>query len=249
MVDESENATIVRAPARRPRSDAARNRAALLAAAQALYAEQGIDVSLEEIARSASVGIATLYRHFPRGKEQLVSEALVGPVTRYVDAARRALGAPDPWKGFVSFVEDICAMQEGDAGFSDVLATVLPADERVEELRAEANDLVIELIDRAKAAGKLRGDFVGEDLLLLLIANAAVLNVTRRDAPNSSRRMAALLLEAVSTRRSRAALPDPPSSEEMLRAMTRLATTRGCAAGTAATRRGRGGSGDLHLLN
>jgi hypothetical protein len=137
---------------------------------------------------------------------------------------------------------NICAMQEGDAGLSDAIATVLPADERVEELRREANDLVIEFIDRAKAAGKLRGDFVGEDLLLLLIANAAVLNVTRRDAPNSSRRMAALFLEAVSTRRSRAALPDPPSSEEMLRAMTRLATTRGCAPEAAATPADRGDS-------
>jgi AcrR family transcriptional regulator len=228
VVEELEDAIVVRARARRPRSDAARNRAALLAAAEELYADQGIDVSLEEIARSAGVGIATLYRHFPRGKEQLVCEALVGQVTRYVDAARRALAASDPWKGFVSFVEEICAMQEGDLGFSDVLATVLPADERVEELRREANDLVIELIDRAKAAGKLRADFVGEDLLLLLIANAAVLNVTRRDAPSSSRRLAAFFLDAVSMRRSRAPLPDPPSSEQMLRAMTRLATARGC---------------------
>src|ERR1035437_10755566 len=76
---------------RRPRTDAVRNRVALLAAAQTLYAERGIDVPLEEIAKQAGVGIATLYRNFPRGKVQLVSEATVGQVTRSVDVARAAL--------------------------------------------------------------------------------------------------------------------------------------------------------------
>jgi len=237
VADNLDGADTPQVRSRRPRKDAARNRAALLVAAQTIYADQGIDVSLEEIARRAGVGIATLYRNFPRGKEQLVSEALVDQVTRYVDVARRALDLPDPWQGFVTFVEDICAMQEGDAGFSDVLATVLPGDERVEELRGQANDLAIELMDRAKAAGRLRTDVVGEDLLLLLIANAAVLTVTRRDAPDASRRLVAFFLDAVGTSRSRGALPEPPTSEEMLRAMTRLATARGCASdiGVAAT--------------
>jgi AcrR family transcriptional regulator len=234
VVDELDSAPAPSARPRRPRTDAARNRAALLSAAQALYAERGIDVSLEEIARAAGVGIGTLYRNFPRGKEQLVSEALVGQVTRYVDAAHRALALSDPWQGFVTFVTDICAMQEGDAGFSDVLATVLPGGPQVEELRSQANDLAIELIDRAKAAGKLRADVVGEDLLLLLIANAAILSVTRHDAPGASRRVVTLFLDAVGTKRSRAALPDPPTSEEMLRAMTRLAAARGCASDTEA---------------
>ena len=217
---------------RRPRSDAARNRAALLAAAQALYAERGIDVSLEEIARSAGVGIGTLYRNFPRGKEQLVSEALIGQVSRYVEAAERARALPDPWDGFATFVADICTMQEGDAGFSDLLATVLPEDAEVEELRSRANAMAIELMDRAKAAGALRTEVVGEDLLLLLIANTAVLAVTREDAPAASRRVVALFLDAVRAKAPRTALPDPPSSEEMVRAMTRIAASRGCASST-----------------
>ncbi len=213
---------------RRPRSDAARNRVALLAAAQALYAERGIDVSLEEIARSAGVGIGTLYRNFPRGKEQLVSEALIEQVSRYVEAAQRALAIPDPWEGFATFVTDICAMQEGDAGFSDLLATVLPADAAIEELRDQANAMAIELMDRAKAAGALRPEVVGEDLLLLLVANTAVLTVTRRDAPAASRRVVALFLDAVRSAGPPMALPDPPTSEEMYRAMTSMAATRGC---------------------
>jgi AcrR family transcriptional regulator len=217
---------------RRPRSDAARNRSALLAAAQALYAERGIDVSLEEIAKSAGVGIGTLYRNFPRGKEQLVSEALVQQASRYVEAAHRALAIADPWEGFATFITDICAMQESDAGFSDLLATVLPADAAVEALRVKANSMAIELMDRAKAVGALRPEVVGEDLLLLLVANTAVLTVTRQDAPAASKRVVALFLDAVRSSGPSTTLPDPPTSEELHRAMTRMAATRGCGSPT-----------------
>ena len=214
---------------RRPRSDAARNRAALLSAAQALYAERGIDVSLEEIARSAGVGIGTLYRNFPRGKEELVCEALVEQANRYVEAAQRALAIGDPWEGFATFVTDICAMQEGDAGFSDLLATVLPTDAAIETLRDQANTMAIELMDRAKVAGVLRPEVVGEDLLLLLVANSAVLTVTRHDAPAASRRVVALFLDAVRAEGPVSTLPDPPTSVQMYRSMTRMGAIRGCA--------------------
>lgn len=193
-----------------------------------MFAERGVTASLEEIARRAEVGIGTLYRHFPRGREQLVAEALVGQVTRYVAAAERALRAPDPRLGFEGFVEQICAMEAGDRGLGDLLAMALPADERVEELRARANDLVVTLVERTKAAGGLRADFVGEDLVLLLIANAAVLDVTSEDAPAASRRLVGLFLEAVRAEALPSTLPAAPSSEELHGAMVRLARSRGC---------------------
>jgi hypothetical protein len=96
-------------------------------------------------------------------------------------AARQALAAPDPWDGFAGFVERICELQAGDRGLSDLLSMTLSADEQVEELRRTANELLGTVIDRAKAAGTLREDFVGEDLVLLLIATAAVMHVTRAD--------------------------------------------------------------------
>ncbi len=77
---------------------------------------------------------------------------------------------------------------------------------------------------RGQAARRFRG----EDLLLLLIANAAVVQVTRHDAAGASRRVVAWFLEAVSAQGIRAPLPDPPSPEQMRRAMARLAGSRGC---------------------
>ena len=73
---------------------------------------------------------------------------------------------------------------------------------------------------------------MAEDLLLLLIANAAVVQVTRHDAPQASRRMVDLFLAAVSTARAGPPRADPPSPEQMRQAMTRLASSRGCAADT-----------------
>src|SRR5437879_13627884 len=86
---------------RRLRVDAERNRAALLDAARELFAEQGLDAPLEEIALRAGVGIATLYRRFPT-RAQLVAAALVDKVTQYAEAAQQALAVPDPWAGFAS---------------------------------------------------------------------------------------------------------------------------------------------------
>jgi len=216
---------------RRLRADAARNRDAIVAVARDVFAEHGLEAPLEAIAARAGVGIATLYRRFPT-REKLVAAALVEKVAEYAEAARQAQAAADPWDGFAGFVERICELQAGDRGLSDLLSMTLSADERVEELRRTANDLLITVIDRAKTAGALREDFVGEDLVLLLIATAAVMHVTRADAPEAWRRFAALALDSFSSRaappRPDLALPDPPSTAQMTRAMIRLAGERGC---------------------
>ena len=86
----------------------------------------------------------------------------------------------------------------------------LPASEHVEELRKEANALAIKIIDRAKQTGGLRDDFVGEDLLLVLLAHAAIFRVTRLDAPAASSRLVAFFLQAVATRQTRHRCPNHP---------------------------------------
>jgi AcrR family transcriptional regulator len=211
---------------RRLRADAERNRAAIVAAARDVFAEHGLEAPLEEIAQRARVGIATLYRRFP-AREHLVAAALIDKVTQYADAASQAAAASDPWAGFVGYVQRICELQAGDRGLSDLLSMALAADERVEQLRSTANAQVVSLIERAKAAGKLRADFVGEDLLMLLIASAAVGQVTRADAPDTWRRFVALVLDAFE-RKDAPPLPAAPSTEQMVRAMRRLAAQKGC---------------------
>jgi AcrR family transcriptional regulator len=210
---------------RRLRADAARNRDAIVAVARDVFAEQGLEAPLEAIAARAGVGIATLYRRFP-SREKLVAAALVEKVAEYAEAARQALAAPDPWDGFARCVERICELQAGDRGLSDLLSMTLSADEQIEKLRRTANELLITVIDRAKAAGTLREDFVGEDLVLLLIATAGIMHVTRADAPEAWRRFVALALDGFRCHGS--SLPEPPSTAQLTRAMIGLARKRGC---------------------
>jgi AcrR family transcriptional regulator len=212
---------------RRLRADAARNRDAIVAVARDVFAKQGLEAPLEAIATRAGVGIATLYRRFPT-REKLVAAALVQKVAEYAEAARQALAAADPWAGFAGFVERICELQAGDRGLSDLLSMTLSADEQVEQLRRTANGLLITVIDRAKAEGTLREDFVGEDLVLLLIATSAVMQVTRQDAPDAWRRFVAVVLDGLRSQ-DPGELPEPPSTAQMTRAMLRLARERGCA--------------------
>jgi AcrR family transcriptional regulator len=217
--------------ARGLRADATRNRVAILTAARQVFAEQGLRAPLEEIARRAGVGIATLYRRFPT-RERLVAAALIEKITQFEKAAGQALAEPDPWDGFAGLVRRICELQANDRGLSDLLSMTLPASEEVEELRAKAHGHVDELVARAKAAGRLRPDFAAEDLLLMLIANAAVAHITGPDAPDAWQRFVGLMLDAFQYTGS-ADLPPAPTTGQMTQAMARLAADRGCGAASA----------------
>src|SRR5690242_5340581 len=127
--------------ATRLRADAERNRVALLAAAREIFGEQGLEASLDEIARRAGVGNATLYRRFPRRRD-LIAEVFAGQMAEYVELAGAALDEPDPWTAFAGYVARICEMQATDRGLSELLvSTEFDDDDRLAELRATAQRL------------------------------------------------------------------------------------------------------------
>lgn len=177
------------------RVDAERNRDALLCAARAVFAERGTNAPLEEIARRAKVGIATLYRRFPT-REELLAAAFEPKLCAYAAASRAACAEPDPWEGFCGFVRTVCRMQAGDAGFADVVALTFPATAGLDDRLRRATAGLDDVIRRAKAAGALRPDFVREDLIVLLMANAGVINATYPHAPRAWERFAAYMLDA-----------------------------------------------------
>lgn len=207
------------------RADAERNRGLVIEAARALFAEQGLDVPMNEVARRAGVGIATLFRRFPT-RDDLITATFAGKMTAYADAIEDALADPDPWHGFCTYVERVCAMQAGDRGFTDVLTVTFPAARGFEAERDRAAAGFAELIDRAKAAGQLRQDFAHQDLVLVLMANAGVVNATGEAAPDAWRRLVGYLLQAFAADAARP-VPPPPSERQMYRALLRLQSGRG----------------------
>ncbi|WP_416969560.1 TetR/AcrR family transcriptional regulator [Streptomyces sp. 4F14] len=200
------------------RADAERNRDRVLAAARRLYATEGLRVSMAAVAREAGVGKATLARRFAT-REDLITAVFADRMDAYAAAVRTSLADPDPWRGFTGYVEAVCAMQAADRGFADVLTMTFPAAKALEAARAEAYDGFVTLIARAQAAGRLRADFVPEDLVLLLMANAGVVAATADAAPDAWRRLVGHLIRSYAAPDAPLApLPESPTPTALYRA-------------------------------
>jgi AcrR family transcriptional regulator len=202
------------------RVDAERNRSRIVEAAQAEFAEHGLDVPLEDVAEHAGVGIATLYRRFST-RDELIAACFERRVAEYAKAAEEALEAPDGWSGFCQYVERVCAMQAADRGLKDVLTRSFPEARRLEAHRSRGYAMALQLIERAQAEGTLRSDFVFEDLALLLMGNAGVVQGAGNAAPDAWKRFVAVILDGF---RSEGAseLPAPPTPRQVIAAMRRL---------------------------
>ncbi len=139
---------------RNQRADARRNRELVLESARTVFAERGLDAQIDEIARGAGVGVGTVYRHFPT-KEDLLEALAQARFEGLAEQARVALEAEDGWDGFVDFMTYSARVMAEDRLLSEAM------DQRPETCGRAATgvhliDLVAELVDRAKATGKLR---------------------------------------------------------------------------------------------
>jgi AcrR family transcriptional regulator len=206
------------------RVDAERNRQRIVAAARDAFAECGLEVPMDEVARRAGVGVGTLYRRYPT-RADLIAAAFEQKMIAYAQAARDALAQPDPWQGFCDYVGRVCAMQADDRGFTTVLTLSFPTAKRFEAERDRSFADFMTLVDRAKVAGRLRADFVAEDMIMFLMANAGVLTATADAAPETSHRLVAYFLQACAAKAAEP-LPAPAAPRRMYRAMLRFAAPR-----------------------
>ena len=202
------------------RADAARNRERIVEAAREVFAEQGLDVSLRQIARHAGVGEPTLRRRFS-SKEELVAEVFQDKLALYADLAEGALRSEDAGAGFRDFLGRIARMQLVDRGFTDVLTMTFPDTLGAERQRRRAYAALTALIEQAKEEGSLRTDFSPEDLVLVLMAHAGVVGAAGDLAETFSARLLAYLFEAFAAPGS-GELPPAPSVPATYRALLRL---------------------------
>src|SRR3954452_12396180 len=200
------------------RADAVRNREAIVEAARAVFAEQGLDAPLDEIAKRAGTGNATLYRRFPT-RSDLVAAVFAERMAAHVEAVESALDDDDPWNGFASYVRAVVAMQAEDRGIADLVTMDLSSAPEIERLRARAYDGVVHLIDRAQEAGVLRADFTDQDVVLLLMANAGLVERAHGITDEASTRLTGLLLDGVRAEAASDGAPSAPSAQQVMAAM------------------------------
>ncbi|MFF1374670.1 TetR/AcrR family transcriptional regulator [Streptomyces sp. NPDC058308] len=150
------------------RADAKKNRDHLLAVAGAAIAEQGVDVSLRDIARRAEVGLATLLRHFPT-REALLDALLRTGFDELTVKAAELEASSTPEDALVSWVRDGVAWTTEYRGVTALMAAAIEDTESA--LHASCFALRAagaRLLARAQSAGKARSDIDGADLFALI---------------------------------------------------------------------------------
>ncbi|MFJ4472841.1 TetR/AcrR family transcriptional regulator [Streptomyces sp. NPDC089424] len=162
-----QTATPERRKATRPRADAVRNRERIVTAAREMFVEHGPDVPLDEIARRAGVGNATVYRNFP-DRDALVREVVCSVMDRTAQAAQQALDENgDAFAALERFVH--ASADERISALCPMISSTF--DEHHPDLlaaRGRVEQLVDEVMARAKAAGQLRTDVGVGDLMIVV---------------------------------------------------------------------------------
>src|SRR3954467_777382 len=147
------------------RKDAERNRQRLLAAAGELFAERGLDVTLNDIAHHAGVGVGTAYRRFAN-KEEVIDAYFENKLDQVAELADEALRDPDSWRGLVEYVERASALQMEDRGLMQIFRNPARGQQRVAQASARIAPLIVALVERARGREvprRLRGNRSAND--------------------------------------------------------------------------------------
>jgi AcrR family transcriptional regulator len=179
------------------RADAQRNYARLLSAAAEAFAEHGADdVSLEEIAKRACVGIGTLYRHFPT--RQALLEAVYRDQVEVLSArADELLGSDDPVAGLTAWLQALMTFSSTKRSLTTaMLATMSKESELMTACSKVIKDSAEALVARAQEAGAIRADVTSTDLIRLLHGVSIATERAPTD-PGQAGRMIALILDGL----------------------------------------------------
>src|SRR3954454_1239219 len=183
------------------RKDAALNRERLLTAARELFAERGLNVTLNEIAHHAGVGVGTAYRRFAN-KEEVIDALFEEGLQDIAAVANEALDEPDAWHGVVTFLERSLHMQFGDRGLSEMMNNSALGSARVSDVRDRIAPLIQALVDRAKEQGAVRPDLEQSDLIFTQVALSAIMDASRAIEPDLYRRYLTIFLDGIRAERT-----------------------------------------------
>ncbi|MCX4093751.1 TetR/AcrR family transcriptional regulator [Nocardia sp. alder85J] len=161
----------------RLRADARSNRDQILAAAQLIFREHGVDVPMKTIADQAGVGVGTLYRRFP-DRAALISAAAHAYLTGLADLAataqREEAGA---WPTLCRILRECAELRLG--AMASALEPGLHGDIRNDATlaapRARIANLIVALTEQAHADGDLRPEVTADDVASLMTIQVYVL--------------------------------------------------------------------------
>lgn len=210
------NPATTAAPTRRLRADAARNQQRILEAARRLFAERGLEVTLDDVAEAAGVGVGTVYRRFAN-KQELIVEVFEHNVAEMAEIFESANRNPDPWAGLTEVFEYACLHMAQNRGFGEVMLEIPDAMARFASVRERIKPAIEALIERARSAGVLREGIVPSDFFALVSMVEAIADFARPVDTQVWRRYMTIVLDGVRADCvPRSPLTVPPMDEEAI---------------------------------
>lgn len=201
-------------PPRRLRADAARNQQRIIAAARELFAEHGLEITLDDVADKAGVGVGTVYRRFAN-KQELISEVFDQNVEAFGQAVDAALAHPDPWRGLSELFEYACQHMATNRGLAEVLLEMRDSMERFACMRDRIRPGMQQVVQRAKDAGVIQPEIEPGDFFAMVNMVDALAGFARPVNPGVWRRYMAVVLNGIrGDAVPRLPLTVPPLSEE-----------------------------------
>jgi AcrR family transcriptional regulator len=180
-------------PGERPlRADARRNRERIVKAARAVFADQGIEAQIDDVAKRAKVGVGTVYRHFPT-KEAIVDALVRERFEEIAGYAQEALQRDDAWEGFCELIWRAAERNALDRAFCEVVAGTDQSTVVEETGLARSTE---ELMAHAKAQGKMRADATVLDVQIMMCGAGSVM-FSMLTAPDLWRRYLTLMLDGL----------------------------------------------------
>jgi AcrR family transcriptional regulator len=177
------------------RADARRNREAVIAAAKKLFADEGLDVQMPDLAKAANVGVGTVYRHFAT-KDDLIAALVAERFERLAQKAREALELGDPWEALSNFIRFSAQIQAGDRALCEVMGSrpeVMDAAARATDLP----ELCDRLVKRAQRSGDLRRDLTWEDIPMIACGLGPIIHAKVGPAAGRWPRLVEIILDGL----------------------------------------------------
>ncbi|MFE0358090.1 TetR/AcrR family transcriptional regulator [Streptomyces nigra] len=157
------------------RKDAAQNRHRIIGIARR-YIDEGRPLQLNDVARAASIGVATVYRHFPT-PEALLETVALPAIETLLRRAEHALAGDDPWTALREFLAAVTEVMLTDPAVPPVFAAATDALEHTGDLKQKLATAFAELLARAHAAGVIDSGVTESDMTPLLCGIAYAANI------------------------------------------------------------------------
>jgi AcrR family transcriptional regulator len=197
------------------RADAERNRAKILEAAAIVFAERGLDATLDEVAAAAGVGVGTVYRRFP-DKDALVGALFQNAIDEIANLANQASTRENSWDALVWFLDEALQRECSNRGLRDVVVGSPIAEAQLDQAKCRIAPALEQLVQRAQRDGYMRDDLVAADFPIMKMMISFLGNMTATVAPELWRRYLTIILDGLVVSRTAPSPLDHAPNDDVL---------------------------------